>query len=108
MELRDRDAIITEDGFIFRVYGYIHPEDAYVCDPEYAKPEVFKSENPRACRGEKELCYCKFFADEGMKLILNNYPKYAIFFWPLQKCLVGVNKADIAEIKKPDQGKRTR
>ena len=104
MELRDRDAIITEDGFIFRVYGYIHPEDAYVCDPEYAKPEVFKSENPRACRGEKELCYCKFFADEGMKLILNNYPKYAIFFWPLQKCLVGVNKADIAEIKKPDQG----
>lgn len=103
MQLRDRDSIITEDGFIFRVYGYIHPENEYICDPEYAKPEVFKSSNPRACRGKNELCYCKFFADEGMKLILDNYSKYSVFFWPLQKCVVGVNKKDIAETRKPDQ-----
>ena len=106
LKLRDRDAIITEDGIIFRVYGYIHPEDAYVCDPEYATPRVFRSSNHRACRGENELCYCKFFADEGMKLILNRYPKYTIFFWPLQKCLVGVNETDILETCKPDIGLR--
>lgn len=103
MDLRDRDYIITEDGFIFRVYGYIHPENAYVCDPEYAKPEVFTSKNPRACRGEKELCYCKFFSDEGMKLILENYPKYTVFFWPLQKCVVGVNIKDITKTRKPEK-----
>ena len=102
MKLRDRDAIITDDGIIFRVYGYIHPEDAYVCDPEYAPPTVFRSSNPRACRGENKLCYCKFFADEGIKLILNNYPNYSIFFWPLQKCVVGVNEKDIIEVRKPD------
>lgn len=104
MELRDRDYIITEDGFIFRVYGYIHPESAYVCDPEYATPEVFMSKNPRACRGKKELCYCKFFSDEGMKLILQRYPKYSVFFWPLQKCVVGVNIKDITKICKPEEG----
>jgi len=102
--LRDRDSIITEDGIIFRVYGYIHPECAYVCDPEYATPTIFKSSNPRACRGKNKLCYCKFFADEGMKLIQNNYPKYTIFFWPLQKCLVGVNESDIMEVRKPEVG----
>jgi len=102
--LRDRDSIITEDGIIFRVYGYIHPEGAYVCDPEYATPTIFKSSNPRACRGKNKLCYCKFFTDEGMKLIQNNYPKYTIFFWPLQKCLVGVNESDIMEVRKPEDG----
>lgn len=102
LKLRDRDAIITEDGFIFRVYGYIHPEDSYLCDPEYANPIIFKSSNPRACRGETELCYYKFFADEGIKLILKKYPKYTVFFWPLQKCLVGVNTTDIMQVHKPD------
>ena len=102
LKLRDRDAIIANDGIIFRVYGYIHPEDSYICDPEYAIPEVFLSLNSRAHRGENELHYCKFFEDEGMKLILNDYPKYSIFFLPLQKCLVGVKHADIMEVRKPD------
>ena len=104
LKLRDRDAIITKDGIIFRVYGYIHPSCAYVCDPEYASPTIFRSTNPRARRGKNELCYCKFFADEGLKLVLDNYPKYTIFFWPLQKCLVGVNEDDIMEARKPDVG----
>jgi predicted nucleotidyltransferase len=102
IKLRDRDAIITDDGFIFRVYGYIHPEDAYICDPEYAIPGVFKSSNPRACRGEKKLCYFKFFSDEGIRLILNKYPNYSIFYWPLQKCVVGVIKKDVTEVRIPN------
>ncbi len=104
LKLRDRDAILTEDGIVFRVYGYIHPSGAYVCDPEYASPTVFRSTNPRARRGEEKLIYYKFFADEGMKLILNRFPQYKVFYEPLQKCLVGVKEDDIMELRKPDVG----
>jgi predicted nucleotidyltransferase len=104
MKLRDRDAILTKDGIIFRVYGYIHPSGAYVCDPEYASPAVFRSTNPRARRGENRPVYCKFFADEGMKLILDRFPRYTVFYEPLQKWLVGVKEDDIMEVRKPDVG----
>ena len=104
LKLRDRDALLTGDGILFRVYGYLHPSGAYVCDPEYASPKIFKSINPRAKRGQKETVYYKFFADEGMKLILNKFPQYNIFYEPLQKCLVGVNQTDIAEVRKPEVG----
>jgi predicted nucleotidyltransferase len=104
LKLRDRDAILTEDGIIFRVYGYVHPSGAYVCDPEYASPVVFKSTNPRARRGESEPVYYKFFADEGLKLVLDRFPQYTVFYEPLQKCLVGVNEDEILEVRKPDVG----
>lgn len=106
MKLRDRDAIITADGIIFRVYGYLHPPNAYVCDPEYASSNIFKSLNPRAGRGQKKPLYYKFFADEGLKFVLNKYPKYTIFYEPLQKRLVGVNAADIKESRRPNIGLR--
>jgi predicted nucleotidyltransferase len=104
MKLRDRDAIITEDGMIFRVYGYIHPPNAYVCDPEYASSIIFQSSNPRARRGKNEPIYYKFFADEGMKFVQKEYPRYTIFFEPLQKSLIGVKDEDIREARKPDSG----
>ena len=104
LKLRDRDAILTRDGLIFRVYGYLHPQGVYVCDPEYASPNIFKSTNPRARRGKNEPLYYKFFADEGIKLVLNKFPQYTIFYEPLQKCLVGVNEPDILEVRKPDVG----
>jgi len=104
MKLRDRDAILTEDGIIFRVYGYIHPSGAYVCDPEYASPAVFRSTNPRTRRGENEPLYYKFFADEGMKLVLDSFPQYTVFYEPLQKRLVGVKEGDITEVRRPDVG----
>ncbi len=106
MKLRDRDAIITADGIIFRVYGYIHPPNTYVCDPEYASPNIFKSSNPRARRGKNEPIYYKFFADEGLKFVLKKYPQYTIFHEPLQKKLVGVTAGDIMEVRRPDIGLR--
>jgi predicted nucleotidyltransferase len=102
VKLRDRDAIVTADGIIFRVYGYIHPPHAYVCDPEYVSTEVFQSTNPRARRGINKPLYYKFFADEGLKFILKEYPKYTVFHEPLVKRLVGVNKKDIREARRPD------
>jgi predicted nucleotidyltransferase len=104
VKLRDRDAIVTADGVIFRVYGYIHPPHAYVCDPEYASANVFQSTNPRARRGINKPRYYKFFADDGLKFILNEYPQYTVFYEPLQKRLVGVNDEDIREARRPDKG----
>jgi predicted nucleotidyltransferase len=104
LKLRDRDAILTNDGIIFRVYGHIHPQGAYVCDPEYAQPTVFRSTNPRAVRGEPEPVYYKFFADEGMKLIMNSFPRYTVFNEPLQTLMVGVKEGNVKEVRKPDVG----
>ena len=101
MQLIDRDAIITKEGLIFRVYGYNHPLKSYICDPEYASAKIFKSSNPRAKRGIKKTRYYKFFADEGLKLVFNNFPQFTIFHEPLQKCIVGVNEEDILEVRKP-------
>jgi len=106
LKLRDRDAIITADGIIFRVYGYFHPSNAYVCDPEYASTSIFQSSNPRARRGKNEPLYYKFFADEGLKFVQKEYPQYTIFYEPLQKSLVGVNEEDIREARRPDIGLR--
>jgi predicted nucleotidyltransferase len=106
LKLRDRDAIVTADGIIFRVYGYIHPSNAYVCDPEYASSNIFKSSNPRARRGKNEPLYYKFFADEGLKFVQKEYPQYTIFYAPLQKHLVGVSEDDVMEARRPEAGLR--
>ena len=106
MKLRDRDAIIAADGIIFRVYGYNHPPNSYVCDPEYASPNIFKSSNPRARRGKNEPLYYKFFADEGLKIVQENYPQYTILYEPLQKKLVGVTADDSIQVRRPDVGLR--
>ena len=102
LKLRDRDAILTRDDLIFRVYGYIHPSCAYICDPEYASPKIFKSTNPRAKRGVINPLYYKFFTDEGLKLVFKKFPQYVLYYEPLQKYLVGVNEEDIIKVRKPD------
>jgi predicted nucleotidyltransferase len=103
LRLRDRDAIVTGDDIIFRVYGYFHPPDAYVCDPEYAPATVFKSTNPKALRAKGERIYYKFYEDEGLRFVQRKYPHYTIFYEPLQERLVGVQHALIAKIRKPDE-----
>jgi predicted nucleotidyltransferase len=106
MNLRDRDAIITADNIIFRVYGYFHPSDAYVCDPEYASATIYESMNPRAPRGKRKPTYYKFYADEGLQFVREKYPRYTIFYEPLQERFVGVPQEYVAKTRKPDEGFR--
>jgi predicted nucleotidyltransferase len=106
IKLRDRDAIITADNIIFRVYGYFHPSDAYVCDPEYASTTIYKSMNPRAPRGKRKPIYYKFYADEGLQLVREKYPRYTIFYEPLKERLVGVPRVYVAKMRKPEKGFR--
>jgi hypothetical protein len=101
LRLRDRDAIVTKEGLIFRVFGYTHPSDAYICDVEYAPAEIFKSKNPKAFRNNGQSVFYKFYEDEGWKFIKNNFPQYMIFHEKLRSDVVGVKHHNIAKVRKP-------
>jgi len=101
--LRDRDAVVTQDKMIFRVYGYTHPPRAYICDPEYAPATIHQSKNPRAFRTNGKQIYYKFFGDEGLLLAQKTHPQYTVKYAPLRKNLVGVKKTQIAEVRQPDK-----
>jgi predicted nucleotidyltransferase len=101
LKLRDRDAIHSSEGIIFRVFGYSHPPNAYLCDAEYASSKIFQSKDPRAPReGRGELFY-KFYNDEGMKLVAKKYPQYLVEHKMLGLKLVGVPENLIAEARQP-------
>jgi len=103
--LRDRDAIITNENIIFRVYGHIHPPNAYICDPEYAPQTIYKPTTPRALRknpNQKQICY-KFYFDEGLRFVQKNYPKYTINYTPLQTQLVGIKQKHIKQTRNPQK-----
>jgi predicted nucleotidyltransferase len=103
LRLRDRDGIVTCEGIIFRVFGYSHPPGAFVCDAEYASANIFKSTDPRAPRtGGNEVFY-KFYDDEGLKLVFNRYPQHTFHHNMLGQKVVGVSRADVVEVRKPEE-----
>ena len=101
--LRDRDAIITKENIIFRVYGYMHPPDGFICDSEYAPESIYKSTQTRSLRESpsQRRAYYKFYSDEGLRFIRQNYPKYTVYYSPLDAQLVGVKQEDIEETRDP-------
>jgi predicted nucleotidyltransferase len=99
--LRDRDAIQTAEGIIFRVFGYSHPQNAYICDAEYASSKIFHSTDPRAPREGRSELYYKFYNDEGMKLVAKNYSYYLICHEMLGLKIVGVPQNLIVEARQP-------
>lgn len=103
LRLRDRDAIVTKEGLIFRVFGNSHPSDAYICDVEYASSNIFKSANPKAYRNGEQGVFYKFYEDEGAKFIGAYYSHHLIFHEMLQSDVVGVNQSNIAEWRKPNE-----
>jgi predicted nucleotidyltransferase len=102
LRLRDRDAIITREGLIFRVLGYSHPREFFICDAEYASSKIFKSDDPRAPRGSGGELFYKFYEDEGWKFIQDRYPQYMILHEMLKRKVIGVSFNDIFATRKPD------
>ena len=102
LRLRDRDAIITSEGLIFRVFGYSHPSNAYICDAEYAPAKIFISDNAKAFRNKGKNVFYKFYEDDGWKFVKNNFPQYMIFHEMLCKSIVGVKHHDALKVRKPD------
>jgi predicted nucleotidyltransferase len=103
INLRDRDAIVSKEGLIFRVFGYDHPKNVYICDVEYASAKIFSSRDPRAPRTGANQLFYKFYNDEGLNLILKKYPQYTFYHEVLQSTLIGVQTSDLFEIRKPQQ-----
>jgi predicted nucleotidyltransferase len=103
LRLRDRDAIVTREGLIFRVFGYSHPQNAFICDAEYASANIFTSKDSRALRNGGNQVFYKFYNDEGWKLVFSRFPKYTVFHEMLGQKVVGVNHEDIAEARKPEE-----
>jgi predicted nucleotidyltransferase len=103
LNLRDRDAILTKEGLIFRVFGYSHPPNAYICDAEYASAKIFTSTDPRAPRTGGNQLFYKFYNDEGLKLVFSQFPQYTVFHEMLGQKVVGVNQVDVAEARKPSE-----
>ena len=102
LKLRDRDAIVTKEGLIFRVFGYSHPSDSYICDAEYAPASIFKSDNPKAFRNKGHRVFYKFYEDEGWQLVHDRFPRYLVFHEMLQQRVVGVSHNDIVKVRKPE------
>ena len=103
VKLRDRDGIQTREGLILRVFGYSHPNDAYICDAEYASSNIFKSNDPRAPRTGRNQLFYKFYNDEGWKLIASSFQKYTIYHEMLQRKVIGVHLDDLYETCKPKE-----
>ncbi len=105
VKLRDRDGIVTKEGLIFRVLGNNHPRGVYFCDAEYGSEKIFRSKDPRALRngGGNDRIFYKFYDDEGYKFVSQKYPQYLVPNKMLNTSIVGINKADIAEVYKPQK-----
>ncbi len=103
LNLRDRDAILTKEGLIFRVFGYSHPPNAFICDAEYASAKIFTSTEPRAPRTGGNQLFYKFYNDGGLKLVFSQFPRYRVFHEMLGQKVVGVNQADVVEARKPSE-----
>ena len=88
---------------MFRVFGYTHPQDAFVCDIEYAPATVFKSDDPRAFRNNGKNVFYKFYEDGGWKFLQSNFSQYLIFHEMLQSNVIGMKERDIARVRKPDE-----
>jgi predicted nucleotidyltransferase len=102
MKLRDRDAIITKEGLIFRVFGNDHPKNVYICDAEYASAKIFTSKDPRAPRTGSNQLFFKFYNDEGLNLVFQNFPQYTFFHELLNEKILGIQISDIFKIRKPN------
>jgi predicted nucleotidyltransferase len=104
--LRDRDAIVTGEGLIFRIFGCSHPQHGFICDAEYAPAKIFTSKDPRAVRNGGNQVFYKFYDDEGWKLIFSRFPHYTVFHEMLGQRVVGVNQRDIVQTRKPEERMR--
>lgn len=103
IKLRDRDAIITPEGLIFRVLGYTHPVDGYICDIEYAPSEIYQSSNPRALRSDGTKIFYKFYGDDGWRFLAEKCPQYLMDYGPLGKKVIGVRYEAIREVRRPEE-----
>lgn len=105
MKFRDRDAPVSPEGIIFRVFGYDHPKDSAFCDVEYAPESIYQSTEKRAVRDGGSEKYYKFYFDGGLKYVRNKYPQYVLSHTFLGDA-VGIRSDQLREVRRPDESLR--
>jgi predicted nucleotidyltransferase len=88
------------------VFGYSHPPESFVCDAEYASSNIFTSNNPKALRSDGRNVFYKFYEDEGWRFVQHGFPQYLVCHKMLGKMVVGVNRSDIFEVRRPEAALR--
>jgi len=101
MKFRDRDSPVTNEGLIFRTYGYVHPRNACFCDLEYAKEALYKTNDLRAVRNGSRNKFYKFYFDKGLKFAFKH--SYKVFNRPLNRYLVGIQEKQLKYVMKPQK-----
>ncbi len=102
MKFRDRDAPISPEGIIFRVFGYDHPHDAAFCDVEYAPESIYSTDERRAVRDGGKTLYYKFYFDGGLNFVREKYPQYVMPHKFLGDA-VGISSQQVREVRRPDE-----
>lgn len=102
MRFRDRDAPVTQEGIIFRTYGYTHPPSACFCDVEYAPAAIYTTKDPRAIRTGSEGIFYKFYFDGGLQFVQKRYPTYQLHHKALNRKLVGIQQGQAVEVRRPE------
>jgi predicted nucleotidyltransferase len=102
LKLRDRDAVESPEGIVFRVYGYDHPPGAYICDVEYAHESIYRSPEARSLREGRRGRYYKFYEDEGLRFVERRFPQYTALHEALLRRLVAVGEG-VGEVRRADE-----
>ncbi|MHA1332851.1 MAG: nucleotidyltransferase domain-containing protein [Candidatus Odinarchaeia archaeon] len=103
LRVRDRDAPISKEGLIFRVYGYTHPPNTCICDLEYAPSNLYCGVQKGLRQKHSGEIYYKFYGDSGLKFVKDRFPQYQIFAPHLGHKLVGLKSDQISEIRRPSE-----
>ncbi len=111
--LRDGDALLTEDGFILYVFGYEHPRDRYHCFLRYV-PERHKEHFDLEwldlgwlMRGVKIVRPLEIYTPESHREIIEGFqrafPDYLQYSEPLRRWMITVPREKIAEAYVPSR-----
>lgn len=111
--LRDGDAIITSQGFIFYVFGYEHPEASYHAFLKYV-PEELASKfdidwldiewrfKDRVMKRPKNLYTPKNYK-RLLEAFLREYPEFTFFSRELDRWIISVSRRTIHEAYLPSR-----
>ncbi|MBS7619699.1 hypothetical protein KEJ21_03535 [Candidatus Bathyarchaeota archaeon] len=111
--LRDGDAVITHQGFIFYVFGYEHPATSYHAFLKYVPKEFASRFNidwldiewcfkNRIMKRPKEL-YNPENYHSLLETFLKEYPMFTFFSPELSRWIISVSKKTICEVYTPSK-----
>jgi predicted nucleotidyltransferase len=111
--VRDGDVLLTKKGFIFYVFGYLHPNDRVIGFLKYIPIEykrLFDAKldflewqwklNDKTLVRPREL----YYGDSLLSVLRNHFPEYLYFSKVFKKEIIAISKTEIQTIFVPKMG----